>query len=211
MQAQVFNLTLSPEQAQAALSALEHEVEACVKADLRDRQSFGFGPVIHEDSARDRAYLQQRKFAAESLLLAMQEAGVPYAEVSLRRAREAYDRIWAVMRREMEEKALHARLDASRELRDALTHATLEVERVAVGKTAKAYGSYLGLVADMQAANRKAIHEVHGWASGVRDLASRARSVGQALPIKSAGPVYRAGLDLEMAVDLARRNAKAVA
>ena len=211
MQAQVFNLTLSPEQAQATLSALEREVESCVEADLRDRQSFGFGPVIHEDSARDRAYLQQRKFAAESTLLAMKDAGVPYAEESLQRARGAHDRIWAAFQREEEEKALFARLDLDDALFTAVKEFTFALDDTIVGRTAKAHGSFVTLRAIAHALLLKANAEAPGWAAEVPALASHALNLARALPASSAAKVHRAGFGLDESLASARRKLKVVA
>lgn len=211
MQAQVFNLVLSPEQAQAVLSALEREVESCVKADLRDRQSFGFGPVIHEDSARDRAYLQARKFAAESTLLAMQTAGVPYAEESLQRARGVQERVWAAFKREQDEKALFARLDKDDVLFTALKEFAAVLDDTIVGRTAKAHGSFVALRANAHALFVKANAEVPGWAAEVPALASHAQNLARALPESSAVKVHNAGFGLDHALDQARHALKAVA
>lgn len=209
--AQVFNLVLSPAQAEATLSALEHEVESCVKADLRDRQSFGFGPVIHEDSAMTRSYLSARKFAAESTLLAMQEAGVPYAAESLQRARGAYDRVWGAFRHEQEESALHVRLDGDSVLNEALLLAAVALGQVKVRKSANGHASFVTLDANVTAVLRKANEKAPGWAKEVPALASHAQNLARALPMSSANTVFKIGTDLENAYRDARKSAKVVA
>lgn len=210
----VFSPALHPEEAEAVLHALELEVESCIKADIRDRQSFGFGPVIHEDSARDRAYLSVRKQAALSALQALKVSGVPYAAEALERARGAEVRLWGAFQREQEEKALQAKLDQDPVLREALRVFSFSLAQVTVRKSAKAHPYFASLGAETDSVLRKANAKTPGWAARIGDLGSQAQNIAHTLPESSAATVYKLGRDLEEDYTNARRcarEAKAVA
>lgn len=207
----IFTLQVSEEQAQALLSALQNEVESCIRADLRDRENFGFGPVIREDSMRDRAYLSARQQAAIGALEVMKDSGVPYAAESLERARGAQERIWAQAKREQEEKALLAKIDKSEALRETLRLCSIDLATVVVRKNAKAHASFTAFDAEVSSTLKKANEKVPGWASKVPDLASHAQNLARSLTESSAKKlVYNIGFHLDQAFSLARQAAREV-